>query len=121
MNDDDGRYPVMKDDDDALPQCRVCMKSCGEPGDFLELSAGAILHDDETRMNGGPDDLMSAHLTLIKHGAEPEGPYVVLEIVRDLIGGQAELLFCSGECLRRFFKDAVDELERRWERERRFL
>ena len=77
------------------------------------MEAGAILHSDDTRRDGGPDALMAAYLTLVKHGAEPHGPYVRLDLVEDLTGGQAELLFCSGTCLRRFFNAAVDELERR--------
>src|SRR5688572_29873618 len=110
----DDAYPVLEGDDPAYPQCVVCTRSCGEPGEFLVLEAGAILHDDETRQNGGPDDLMSGYLTLVKHGAEPDGPYVRLDLVRDLVGGQADLMFCSGDCLRQFLNSAVDELERRW-------
>jgi len=78
------------------------------------LSAGAVLHTDESRRDAGPHDLMSAYLALIKHGAEPDGPFVTLELVHDLTGGQADLMFCSATCLRHFFTTAVDELERRW-------
>jgi hypothetical protein len=116
MSDDDP-YPLLAGDDVTRPQCATCKGRCGEPGEFLVLEAGAILHADDTRQDGGPDDLMSAYLALVKHGAEPAGPYVRLDLVRDLTGGQADLLFCSGPCLRQFLNDAVDELERRWERE----
>ena len=110
----DDYYPVLADRDRCSPQCVVCDRSCGEPGEFLVLEAGAILHEDESRQSGGPDELMSAHLTLVKHGAEPHGPYIRLDLVRELIGGQADLMFCSSGCLRQFFSSAVDELERRW-------
>lgn len=110
----DDYYPVLADRDRCRPQCVVCNRSCGEPGEFLVLEAGAILHDDESRQSGGPDDLMSAHLTLVKHGAEPHGPYIRLDLVHELIGGQADLMFCSSVCLRSFFSAAVDEFERRW-------
>jgi hypothetical protein len=110
----DNPYPVLEGEDTVYPQCVVCKRSCGEPGEFLMLTAGAILHTDATRQNGGPDDLMSGFFTLVKHGAEPDGPYVTLDIVRDLVGGQADLLFCSGTCMREFFNSAVDELERLW-------
>jgi hypothetical protein len=110
----DDVYPVLEGEDEALDQCVVCKRSCGEPGEFLLLAAGALLHDDATRQSGGPDDLMSGFLTLVKHGAEPDGPYITLDLVRDLIGGQADLMFCSGDCLRHFLNSAVDELERRW-------
>jgi len=55
-------YPVLEGDDAVDPHCVVCKRSCGEPGEFLVLEAGAILHDDETRQNGGPDDLTKSHL-----------------------------------------------------------
>src|SRR4051812_26835542 len=95
-------YPVLADSSKTLPHCIQCKRSCGEPGEFLVLETGALLHTDSTMQNGGPDDLMSGYLTLVKHGAEPDGPYVRLDLVRDLVGGQADLLFCSGQCLRRF-------------------
>jgi len=37
---------------------------------------------------------------------------------RDAEVGQMELHFCSTRCLRRFFKDAIDELDRRIAAER---
>jgi hypothetical protein len=110
----DRTYPVLSGDDEPLPQCIGCQQRCGEPGNFLVLDAGAILHRDASRQFGGPDELMSAYLRLTKHGAEPRGPVVDLYIVEDLIGGQAELYFCSASCLRRFFSSVVDELESRW-------
>ena len=112
-------FPVLAGHDRTRPRCVVCGRPCGEPGSFLVLEAGAVLHTDATRRNGGPDDLMSAYLTLVKHGKEPDGPYTRLDIVDELIGGQADMLFCSGPCLRRFFSLAVDELERRWESDRK--
>jgi hypothetical protein len=110
----DGAFPVLEGEDSACPQCVVCKRTCGEPGDFLVLEAGAILHEDDTRKSGGPNHLMSGYLTLVRHGAEPDGPYIRLDLVRDLVGGQADLMFCSGTCLRQFLNSAVDELERRW-------
>src|SRR5688572_13731538 len=106
-------YPVLKGDDKEPTHCAVCERSCGEPGEFLVLASGALLHTDASRQDGGPHELMSAYLTLVKHGAEPDGPYVRLDIVEDLIGGQADLMFCSSRCLRQFLNAAVDELERR--------
>ena len=110
----DVSYPLLAGDERPRPQCAVCKRPCGEPGEFFALEAGAILHADDTRQDGGPDDLMSAYLTLVKHGAEPHGPYVRLDLVEDLTGGQADLLFCSGACLRQLLNAAVNELERRW-------
>jgi hypothetical protein len=107
------RYPVLEGEKRELRACVVCNRSCGEPGEFIVLETGALLHTDATRRDGGPDTLMSAYLTLVKHGAEPNGPYIRLDLVHDLIGGQAELLFCSTQCLRQFLVSAVDELERR--------
>ena len=105
------KFPALSNDDIARPQCVVCGIRCGEPGTFLALEAGALLHVDATRQDGGPHDLMSAYLALVNHGTEPDGPYVRLDIVNDLKGGQADLLFCSSECLRAFLNSAVDELE----------
>jgi hypothetical protein len=113
----DDIYPLLEGEDETLPQCVVCKRPCGEPGEFLWLAAGAVLHDNAARQTGGPNELMSAYFSLIKHGAEPNGPFVRLDLVRDLVGGQADLLFCSSECLREFFGSAVDELERRWREE----
>ena len=110
----DPEFPVLSVDDQPRPACVTCGRPTGEPGEFLCLNAGAVLHTDATRQTGGPAELMSAYFTLIKHGAEPDGPYVTLDVVHDLTGGQADLYFCSARCLRRFFTVAVDELERRW-------
>lgn len=107
-------FPVLAGSARTPPHCVTCKRKCGEPGEFVALTSGAILHTDSARENGGPDDLMSAFLALVKHGAEPEGPCFSLDIVSDLVGGQAELMFCSSDCLRSFFNAAVDELERRW-------
>ena len=110
-------FPVLRGDDRTLPQCVVCQRPCGEPGEFVWLAAGAVRYRDNTRQSGGPDDLMSGYLSLIKHGAEPDGPYIHMDIVEDLVGGQADLLFCSTDCLRQFLLGAVDELERLWREE----
>mgnify|MGYP001587107502 CR=1 FL=1 len=73
---------------------------------------------DRRKEYGGPDEKMDAFLTLAWHGAHDKGigrlrgRYDILEIARDVRGGQFELFFCSTECLRKFLNNAVDELEK---------
>ena len=73
---------------------------------------------DRNRKYGGPDDKMDAFLTMTWHGAHDKGTgkykgrYDVVELARDVRGGQFEIFFCSTRCLRRFLSHAVNELEK---------
>ncbi|MFA7061273.1 MAG: hypothetical protein WC156_10690 [Pedobacter sp.] len=40
----------------------------------------------------------------------------MLDIIKDIRGGQAEMYFCSTECLRQFLNFCVDELEQKMAR-----
>jgi hypothetical protein len=76
---------------------------------------------------GGPSNKMDGFLSLAWHGAHDGGKGrgkeigCVVDIIRDAVGGQADLYFCSTGCLRRFLNACVDELERRMAKERKAL
>jgi hypothetical protein len=105
----------------SRPVCPVCRRrKVFEPHSFAVLSAGAFL---KTRGGfAGPDDRMEAFLDVTWHGAHDGGSGehpeigVRMPVAEDVAGGQFELYFCSTRCLRRFFKDLVDELEHRMQR-----
>ena len=96
------RYPVLEGEKRELRRMCRLQSFLWRTGRIHCFGDRRVLHTDATRRDGGPDTLMSAYLTLVKHGAEPNGPYIRLDLVHDLIGGQAELLFCSTQCLRQF-------------------
>jgi len=74
---------------------------------------------DKNRENGGPDDRMDAHLFLTWHGAHNGGQgkdkdiYEVIEIAKDVRGGEFDIYFCSTKCLRAYLNYSVDELEKK--------
>ncbi len=82
------------------------------------LMAGAVMMDRRTKW-GGPSKNMDGFLTLCWHGAHDGGEGIdpeigcLVDIALDVVGGQAELYFCSTKCLRQFLNACVDELERK--------
>ncbi len=66
---------------------------------------------------GGSDKNMDGFLSLIWHGAHDDGEgkdrewHVIVEIARDVRGGQYNIYFCSTKCLRSYLNFCVDELE----------
>ncbi len=84
------------------------------------LTSGALLIDRKTR-DGGPDVNLEGFLSLIWHGAHTnEGGqgrhadvYSIVNIARNVKGGQFDIRFCSTKCLRSFFNHAVDSLEKK--------
>ena len=82
------------------------------------MTAGALLFEDHTFQNGGPSSLMGAILNLWYHGpTDPQfrNAETTLDIVRELPGGQADILFCSTKCVGSFFDRIVHELNNRIE------
>ena len=96
-------------------ECPICHKTggMGEPNSFAIVNAGALLDIG----NGAaiPDQRIKAFFDIGYHGSHDETtskPSARLEIVSDPIMGQFEFYFCSTACLRQFFSECVDELER---------
>jgi hypothetical protein len=114
------KFPLVKLRQSYFPRnpiCPICKKNkTSEPHSFAVLQGGACLMDRKKEY-GGPDEKMDAFLTLAWHGAHDNGigklrgRYDILEIARDVRGGQFELSFCSPKCLRKFLNNAV-ELEK---------
>lgn len=69
--------------------------------------------------SGGPSPDLDAFFHLTWHGAPDSGEGedreigYMLDIIRDIRGGQADMYFCSTACLRQFLNHCVDELERK--------
>ena len=93
--------------------CCRCRKDirAAKPTELFSINAGAILMD-ESGSCGGPPELLSGFLTLGYQSAHASADMVV---VSDVAGGQFDLDFCSAECMRGFFDEAVSALEKRIE------
>lgn len=96
-------------------ECPVCRSSlAGEPGSFAFLNGGALRKRKDGSASMAPD--LSGFLSLGFHGAhgpDRNEPSAHVQIADDVPLGQFEYYFCSVACLRGFFNQAVDELERR--------
>jgi len=113
-------FPVVKGKSDHWPKeplCPVCGKNkILEPHSMAILCAGALLMNRKEN-TGVPSNRMDGFLDLAWHGAHDGGKgkvreiYCVVEVIKDVIGGQADLCFCSTKCLRRFLNTCVDQLE----------
>lgn len=86
------------------------------------MMTGALLMDGKGK-GGGPDKRMEAFFDIGWHDAHdggrgvrhPERTYV--SVLDDVPLGQADLQFCSTQCLRRFFNGIVDAVENRGKKE----
>jgi hypothetical protein len=116
------KLPVVKGKSNHWPKKPLC-PICGnhkvfEPHSMAILAAGALLMD-RAKDSGGPSDRLDGFLALHWHGAHDGGKgkvrdvYCAVDIIRDSVGGQADLYFCSTKCLRTFLNACVDELERK--------
>lgn len=82
------------------------------------LGVGSLLMDRKSD-SGGPSPDLDAFFHLTWHGAHDGGEGsdrevgCMLDIIRDIRGGQADMYFCSTGCLRQFLNHCVDELERK--------
>ena len=120
------KFPFLKGKTTYFPQkakCPWCNKNkVLEPHSFAAVSGGALLKNQEENYSGPSED-MEGYFNLTWHGAhEEEGgegkdpnTWAVLDIARDVQGGQFDAYFCSTNCLRAFLNYCVDELERRVE------
>ncbi len=74
--------------------------------------------------SGGPDDKMDGFLHIAFHGAhdgglgKDQGIGAMVELARDVRGGQFDLYFCSTKCLRAYLNFCVDALDEKLKRER---
>ena len=81
------------------------------------MLGGGALFLNRNRDSGGPDDRMDGYLSLTWHGAHEEGEgkdrdiYSVVQIAKDVRGGQYDVYFCSTKCLRSYLNFCVDQLE----------
>jgi hypothetical protein len=116
------KLPLIRNEETFWPSelvCPICKsKKVFEPHSMAVLSLGALLMD-RTNDSGRPSSDLDAFFRLSWHGAHEGGEGedreigCTLDIVRDIHGGEAELYFCSTACLRQFFNQCVDELERK--------
>ena len=113
------KFPVVKGKSwhwPKKPLCPICGKNkVFEPHSMAILTAGAMLMD-RAEDSGGPSNDLDGFLALHWHGAHNGGKgqhgdvFCGVDIIRDAFGGQADLYFCSTECLRKFLNACVDEL-----------
>ena len=113
-------FPIIQDDVTYYPKealCPWCKEhKVLEPHSFAVLNGGALLKSEDGAY--GPSPEMEGFLHFSWHGAHNggQGKYSEAtghtEIVKDVIGGQFDLYFCSTNCLRSFLNACVDDLER---------
>jgi hypothetical protein len=114
------KFPVVKGKSGHWPKKPLC-PICGrnkvfEPHSMAVLSAGAILMD-RAEDSGGPSDNLDGFLEIHWYGAHDAGKgkdrdvFCEVDIIRDALGGQADLYFCSTKCLRKFLNACVDDVE----------
>ena len=121
------KLPTLKGCTSFYPKkalCPWCKKNkVLEPHSFAILGGGALLMDRKCD-SGGPDDSMDGFLHMSWHGAhdggigKDKGIGAMIEIARDVRGGQFDLYFCSTKCVRSYLNFCVDELERKLSVER---
>lgn len=75
---------------------------------------------DKIGRNGGPDLKVQGFLDIIGHGAEgrSDSYYIVLNIAQDIKGGQFEFYFCSTKCLRKWFTQILNDIDKRITRQK---
>jgi hypothetical protein len=123
------KFPLIADPETMqIPQganCIVCGAAVGEHLGFVRLTFGGMLYHDKKRRSGGPSDRMDSVFSLWHHGPHPskenkDGTIELtsmdnaehrMEIVTPTKGGQADILFCTSNCLRSFFASAVEGFE----------
>lgn len=115
------KFPLIENAGAFYPKeaiCPWCKKSkVFEPHSFAVIGGGALLQGRGG--SAGPSEKMEGFLHLSWHGAHTEeGGYGkdpdsggMVEIVKDVKGGQFDIYFCSTECLRGFLNHCVDNLE----------
>ena len=116
------KFPVVKGKSWHWPKKPLCpirgKNKVFEPHSMAILTAGAMLMD-RAKDEGGPSGDLDGFLALHWHGAHDGGKgqdgdiFRGVDIIRDVFGGQADLYFCSTECLRKFLNACVDELEKK--------
>jgi len=115
------RLPILRGKHDHFPFNAICpacrRKRVFEPHSFAIVSAGALM-----KMRGGaagPAPRLKGFWGLAWHGVHDRGSdehpnvFVHAPVAESVDGGQCEIYLCSTRCLRRFFTDLVDELDRR--------
>lgn len=96
-----------------------------EPHSMAVVNLGALKMTDRATGSGGMSEDLDGFLTLSWHGAHDGGDgrdpeiHASVNVVDECRGGQADLYFCSTDCLRRFFDACVDEIELKIEKARR--
>ncbi len=114
------KLPTLKGRQTYYPKnalCPWCQKNkVLEPHSFAMLGGGALLMNRKDN-SGGPNDKMDGFLYIAFHGAhngglgKDQGIGGMIELARDVRGGQFDLYFCSTRCLREYLNYCVDELE----------
>jgi len=122
------KFPVAKGRNIFFPNkalCPMCKTAkVLEPHSMAIVNLGALLMTNRKTRSGSMSDDLDGFLRFSWHGAHNGGKgrdagiQVSVDIVEDTRGGQADLYFCSTECLRQFLNECVDELERRIEKAR---
>jgi len=110
------RYPLLKNCERGyLPRngrCLICHKKIRHV--VVTLSAGAVYDIDPDKKQDEP--LLEGFWYLSFHTSNTDcKDNAWLEIVRDLVGGQFDLQFCSTKCLRVFFAKILRDFENRIE------
>ncbi|HET6248958.1 MAG TPA: hypothetical protein VFE47_14775 [Tepidisphaeraceae bacterium] len=102
------------DDDTNDYICRTCGSEISMKGPIISMNFGAFLFSDELKESGHASDKMELFWHFMYYGRiipPRDYTYTYLTLVSKMLGGQADLRFCSIECLRTFFSSAIDLFE----------
>ncbi|RLI38152.1 hypothetical protein DRO66_02385, partial [Candidatus Bathyarchaeota archaeon] len=94
-----GTFPV---DTVAIKGCALC--GADVQGDFTYMSVGA-LPTESCELSNHMDGFMSVGW----HPPHEEGASGEVALIKETKGGQADLYFCSTNCMRHFLNKAVDK------------
>jgi len=107
------KFPVVENDR-VWPTnsiCPICGKAkIGEDGTFAVFMLGALKKTGEDSATISDELLGFADLFWHASDKDPDGCKSV-SIISNAKSGQADLYFCTTNCLRKFFNLCVDELE----------
>jgi hypothetical protein len=101
-------------------QCPICRGLLNaEPGSFAFINGGALRRVD--KQAAVPDAYLLGFLSVGFHGAHgqvEQAASASIHIAENVPIGQFEFYFCSTQCMREFFNECVNEVERKLSEQR---
>jgi len=113
------KFPVLSGGGFVYPRkgskCPVCGKAMvvGDRVEQVVLNLGAMRRTGPNEWNGMGNSDLGGFMSVCTHQHNSSMPFGSVDVVDKAGNGQADLVFCSPGCLRKFFGLIADELERK--------